>query len=427
MRLGRSFSLSKNSVTKLLHTNVDRPKTAILMLNMGGPETTEDVFHFLLRLFNDREVIWLPFQRAFASWVARRRAPIAQEKYNEIGGGSPLIQWATCQGKGLVRVLDRISPETGPHKYYLGMRYVHPLTEEAINEIEDDGVERVVAFSQFPQYSCTTSGSSFNAIAAHYNEPVSGGLAGIDSIPPPRSQTGEIPKPPGTIWSFLDRWPTAMPEFAEVLAENIRHELSHLPPTFDKENTIILFSAHSIPMWVVNRGDPYIQATTVHAVMEKLNFALPYRLVWQSKVGPGRWMGQDTANALRGLARLGRKHVVIVPIAFTSEHIETLHEMDINYCSDLAREVGMASVRRASAPNDHPLFIQGMANLVARHLRSGEVASRQFFLRCPGCTNDRCSKVRHFIAGEAERLRAWTRSQAFHDVATTITTYRKVL
>lgn len=125
-----------------------------------------------------------------------------------------------------------------------------------------DGVERVVAFSQFPQYSCTTSGSSFNAIAAHYNEPISCGLAGIDSIPPPKSQAGGIPKRPGTIWSFLDRWPTAMPEFAEVLAENIRHELSHLPRTFDKESTIILFSAHSLPMRIVNRGDPYIQASS---------------------------------------------------------------------------------------------------------------------------------------------------------------------
>lgn len=103
---------------------------------------------------------------------------------------------------------------------------------------------------------------------------------------------------------------------------------------------------------------PQEVSATVHAVMEKLNFALPYRLVWQSKLNLGCWMGQDIASALRGLARLGQKHAVIVPIGFTSEHIETLHELDIEYCSDLAREVGMVSIRRASAPNDHPLFIQ---------------------------------------------------------------------
>ncbi|VDL19193.1 unnamed protein product [Hymenolepis diminuta] len=392
------------------------------MLNVGGPETTVDVYGFLLRLFCDREILHLPFQKTLAKWIAKRRTPRIQEKYIEIGGGSPLIQWMTCQGKALVRTLDTISPETAPHKYYLGLRYTHSLTEEAVNEIEEDGVERVVAFSQFPQYSCTTTGSSLNAIAAHYNKYECGGLANIDRIPPPKNQVSGVPTPPGPIWSFLDRWPTAMPELAQVIADNIRHELALMPPPYDKRDTVILFSAHSIPMSTVNRGDPYIQevSATVHAVMERLNFALPYRLVWQSKVGPAAWMGQDTASALRGLARLGRKHAILVPVAFTTEHIETLHELDIEYAADLAKEVGMSVVRRASAPNDNPLFIQGMANLLLRHLRSGEVASKQFFLRCPGCTNDRCSKVRHFISGEADRVSAWTKSQGFRDASDTV-------
>ncbi|VDD79428.1 unnamed protein product [Mesocestoides corti] len=396
-----------------------RPKTGILLLNMGGPETTNDVFHFLLRLFSDREIIKLPLQKYLAQWIARRRTPVMQEMYTQIGGGSPLIQWTISQGKALVRMLDTISPETGPHKYYLGMRYAHPLTEESINDIEADGVERVVAFSQYPQYSCTTSGSSFNAIAAHYNSPVRGGLAGIDSIPPPRSQAGGLPVRPGPIWSFLDRWSTSMPEFSEVLAESIRRELSQMPPPFDSKNTVILFSAHSLPMSIVNRGDPYVQeiSATVYTVMKRLDFAFPYRLVWQSKVGPLPWMGQDIADALRGLARLGRKHAIIVPVAFTSDHIETLYELDIEYCADLAKEIGMVNLRRAAAPNDNPLFIQGMANLVVAHLREGEPASKQFFLRCPGCVNHRCSKVRHFIDGEVERLRVWTRSLGFRDAS----------
>lgn len=92
--------------------------------------------------------------------------------------------------------------------------------------------------------------------------------------------------------------------------------------------------------------------------MHQLNFSFPYRLVWQSKVGPAPWMGQSTADALRGLARLGRKHAILVPIAFTTDHIETLHELDIEYASDLAKEVGMSAVRRAAAPNDNPLLIQ---------------------------------------------------------------------
>lgn len=96
----------------------------------------------------------------------------------------------------------------------------------------------------------------------------------------------------------------------------------------------------------------------MHAVMQRLDFRFPYRLVWQSKVGPMAWIGPSTDSALRGLANLGRKHAVLVPIAFTSEHIETLHELDIEYCAELAKEVGMVTVRRAATPNDHPLFIQ---------------------------------------------------------------------
>ena len=125
--------------------------------------------------------------------------------------------------------------------------------------VYSDGIERVVAFSQFPQYSCATSGSCFNAIAAHYNEPKRGGISNIDCIPPPSFQTGELPTRPSAIWSFLDRWPIGMPEFLEVMAGNIRHELSFMPPPFDKKDTVILFSAHSLPMSTVNRGDPYIQ------------------------------------------------------------------------------------------------------------------------------------------------------------------------
>ncbi len=129
-----------------------------------------------------------------------------------------------------------------------------------------DGVERVVAFSQYPQYSCTTSGSSFNAIAAHYNKTVRGGLAGVDSIEPPKSQAGGIPARPGPIWSFLDRWPTSMPQFAEVMAENIRQELAHMPAPYNEKDTVILFSAHSVPMSIVNRGDPYVQASAAFRV-----------------------------------------------------------------------------------------------------------------------------------------------------------------
>uniref|UniRef100_A0A183TJV2 Ferrochelatase n=1 Tax=Schistocephalus solidus TaxID=70667 RepID=A0A183TJV2_SCHSO len=349
-----------------------------------------------------------------APWVAKRRTPKLQERYEEIGGGSPLGRWTVCQGKALVRILDTISPESG---------FYAPKTIFS----QSDGVERVVAFSQYPQYSCTVSGSSINSIAVHYSRPERGGLAGIDTIEPPLSLQGSEPSRPIPVWSFLDRWPTA-PHAVKFFAEGIRNELARMPDLKDQQEAVVLFSAHSIPMSVVNRGDPYIQevGATVHAVMQELDFALPYRLVWQSKVGPAAWMGQNTASAIRGLARIGRKHAIIVPITFTSDHIETLHDMDIEFCARIAKEAGMISVRRAAAPNDNAMFVQGLAELVRAHLREGQVASRQFFLRCPSCTNDRCSKARLFLAGETDRLAAWTNAQSFRLPSGAKATYRKV-
>ncbi|BHF73336.1 hypothetical protein SprV_0401641700 [Sparganum proliferum] len=322
---------------------------------------------------------------------------------------------------------DVVCENEAPHKFYCGFRYVHPLTEEAINAIERDGVERVVAFSQYPQYSCTVSGSSINSIAVHYSRPEHGGLAGIDTIEPPLSLQGSEPSRPKPVWSFLDRWPTAS-HAVKFFAESIRNELSRMPDSKDQQDAVVLFSAHSVPMSVVYRGDPYVQevSATVHAVMQELDFALPYRLVWQSKVGPAAWMGQDTASAIRGLARLGHKHAIIVPITFTSDHIETLHDMDIQFCAQIAKEAGMISVRRAAAPNDNAMFVQGLAELVHAHLRKGQVASKQFFLRCPSCVNDRCSKARLFLAGEADRLTTWTNAQSFRLPSGAKATYKKV-
>lgn len=171
--------------------------------------------------------------------------------------------WTEKQGEGMIKLLDKISPQTAPHKFYIGFRYATPLTETAIEEMEKDGVERAIAFTQYPQYSCSTTGSSLNAIYRHYN------------------QTG---KTPAMKWSVIDRW-CDHPSLIEAFAQNIKKEIAKFPE--DKQNDVqLLFSAHSLPLSVVNRGDTYPSevAVTVHKVMEKLNFSHPYRLVWQSKV-----------------------------------------------------------------------------------------------------------------------------------------------
>ncbi|XP_037122322.1 ferrochelatase, mitochondrial [Syngnathus acus] len=354
-----------------------KPKTGILMLNMGGPEKLEDVHDFLLRLFMDTDLMKLPVQNKLGPFIAKRRTPKIQEQYSKIGGGSPIKRWTAMQGEGMVKLLDEMSPETAPHKFYIGFRYVHPLTEEAIEEMEKDGVDRAVAFTQYPQYSCSTTGSSLNAIYRYY-----------------RSR-GERPK---MCWSVIDRWPTH-PLLVECFAEHVSNELLKFPEE-KRDDVVILFSAHSLPMAVVNRGDPYPQevGATVQRVMERLGHCNPYRLVWQSRVGPMAWLGPQTDEVIKGLCERGKKNILLVPIAFTSDHIETLHELDIEYGQVLGEECGVENLRRAESLNGNPLFMKALAELVQSHLKSNEPCSRQLTLRCPLCTNPTCGETKAFFA-----------------------------
>ncbi|KAJ7393853.1 hypothetical protein OS493_003520 [Desmophyllum pertusum] len=284
--------------------------------------------------------------------------------------------WTEKQGEGMVKLLDDMCPDTAPHKFYIGFRYVNPLTEDTLDQMESDGIERAVAFTQYPQYSCSTTGSSLNAIYRHYK------------------QKGENPR---MKWSVIDRWPTH-PGLVKAFAENVQAELAKFPPEVQND-VVILFSAHSLPMKVVERGDPYPQevAATVQRVMESLNHSHPYRLVWQSKVGPMPWLGPQTEDALKGLAKKGEKNILLVPIAFTSDHIETLHELDIEYAQEVAHEAGIENIRRAASLNDSPTFIQAMADVVKAHLDSGTSCSRQLPLRCPMCVNPTCGLAKEFF------------------------------
>ncbi|XP_031569990.1 ferrochelatase, mitochondrial-like [Actinia tenebrosa] len=367
------------SIRNSSSSSTAKPKTGIMLLNLGGPENLDDVHDFLLRLFMDKDLIPLPAQNQLAPWIAKRRTPKIQEQYRKIGGGSPIKMWTEKQGQGMVELLDKMSPSTAPHKYYVGFRYAKPLTEDTIEQMEKDGIERAIAFTQYPQYSCSTTGSSINAIFRHYNK---------------RSSESKM------TWSTIDRWPTH-PGLVKTFTDNIKSELEQFPEDVRKD-VIILFSAHSLPMSVVNRGDPYPQevAATVQRVMEALNFSHPYRLVWQSKVGPLPWLGPQTEDAIKGLAKNGKKSLLLVPIAFTSDHIETLHELDIEYAQDVAKEAGIEHIRRADSLNDNPTFIQAMADIVLDHLHSNQPCSRQMTLRCPMCVNAVCGPAKEFFANQ---------------------------
>eukprot|EP00127_Corallochytrium_limacisporum_P005007 Clim_evm3s197 gene=Clim_evmTU3s197 len=351
-------------------------KTAVILMNLGGPATQEEVHDFLLRLFSDKDLIPLPAQEYLSKYIAWRRTPMIQKQYAEIGGGSPIKYWTELQGKGMCEVLDKISPATAPHKPYIAFRYAKPLTEDCLDELAKDKPERVVAFTQYPQYSCSTTGSSLNEMWRRLRER------------PELSQ--------GMNWSVLDRWPT-QEGFVRANVENIKKALEQFPEGGERDSAVILFTAHSLPMSVVNRGDPYPQevAASVQRVMEGLNFSNPYRLVWQSKVGPQEWLGAQTEDALEGLHRNGRNNVVLVPIAFTSDHIETLFELDLEYIQD-GREKGMNIVRTESM-NDNPVFINAMADMVKAHLDRSEKCSKQMLLRCPGCINETCGDAKQFF------------------------------
>ncbi|XP_011254789.1 ferrochelatase, mitochondrial isoform X1 [Camponotus floridanus] len=361
----------------LVNNDSIRPKTGILMLNMGGPANIDQVHEYLLRIMTDRDMIQLPVQSKLGPWIAKRRTPEVQKKYSEIGGGSPILQWTNKQGELLCKKLNKISPETAPHKYYVAFRYADPLTEDTLERIRNDGVQHTVLFSQYPQYSCSTSGSSFNAIYNYY-------------------KTRELPSE--MKWSIIDRWATH-PLLVKTFAERIKQELAQFPSE-KRDDVIILFSAHSLPLQVVSRGDSYPAevGATVALVMQELNYCNPYSLVWQSKVGPTAWLGPFTDEALKGYVKQGKKNFILVPIAFVNEHIETLHELDIEYCQELAHELGIERIRRAAAPNDHPIFIDALADIVASHLRSQQPINPKFLTRCPHCVNLNCEASKSWYA-----------------------------
>ncbi|XP_002159643.1 ferrochelatase, mitochondrial [Hydra vulgaris] len=367
--------------TKLAYVNLtstsQAPQTGIMMLNMGGPSTLDEVGSFLSRLFHDKDLIPLPAQKQLAPLLAARRTPKIVEQYRKIGGGSPIRKWTEIQGQALIKLLDKMSPETAPHKFYIGFRYADPLTEHSLSEMERDGIKRAIAFTQYPQYSCSTTGSSLNAIYRYYNK---------------------LNVPSSIEWSVIDRWPTHH-GLIQAFAQTIVQELEKFPSNV-KDDVVILFSAHSLPMSVVNRGDPYPQevSATVQSVMEMLKFRNQYRLCWQSKVGPLPWLGPQTEDSIKGLVKNGRKNILLVPIAFTSDHIETLHELDLEYADELAKEVGVENIRRSAAMNDNSIFVQALADLVRKHIYSGETCSKQLLLRCPMCVNVACGPMRDFFA-----------------------------
>ena len=201
-------------------------------------------------------------------------------------------------------------------------------------------------------------------------------------------------------WSVIDRWPVH-PGLVESFAQNIEAKLAEYPVE-RRDQVVLLFSAHSLPMSVVNRGDPYPAevAATVYAVMQRLGLSNSYRLVWQSQVGPSAWLGAQTSDAVQQYVAKGQTDMILIPIAFTSDHIETLYELD----QEIIGEAGQEGIKRADSLNGSAVFIQALADIAKNHLESGQVASKQMGLRCPGCKSERCREQKMFFMEQQAHL-----------------------
>ncbi|KAG5520149.1 hypothetical protein PMAC_001225 [Pneumocystis sp. 'macacae'] len=348
----------------------------IVFLNMGGPSKLSEVKDFLFRIFTDSDLIPLgSMQKWLGSIIAKVRAPSVSKYYKKIGGGSPIHKWSELQAHEVCKILDEISPRTAPHKPYVAFRYSAPLTESVILEMLNSNITNAVAFTLYPQYSCSTTGSSLNELCHQIQK--------LDIHNQIR-------------WSVVDRWPTHG-GLINAFKDNIIETLKTYPEN-DRNDVIILFTAHSLPMSIVNRGDPYPLevAATVYAVMEKLNFSNPYRLVWQSQVGPSTWLGPQTNHVINSFIKMGKRNIILVPISFVSDHIETLFELDLQYIAN-AKKIGLNGIKRVSSLNNNFTFIRGMADILKNHLTNGRKSSTQLELLCPSCISLKCYLTKSFF------------------------------
>ncbi len=345
--------------------------TGIVMLNLGGPATLDEVEPFLLRLFADREIIQLPLQKQLGKFIATRRAPKVRQLYDAIGGGSPILGWTEMQGRAMCARLDRLSPNTAPHRFYVAFRYTAPFADDAVTAMKADGITRAVAFTQYPQWSCSTTGSSLNDLWRSLER------TGLQEA---------------FTWSIIDRW-GEHEGFVRAMATTVTDALLEYDAA-ERDDVLVMFSAHSLPLSVIDRGDAYPSeiAATMSRVVESLGLRNPYMLTFQSEVGPVRWLGPSTEVVLRQLAARGQKNLLVVPVAFTSDHIETLSEIDIEY-GELAHSLGMHGFRRSPALNARPDFLDALSDIVASHLSSGRPWTGQYRQRCPGCVNADCRGV----------------------------------
>ena len=309
-------------------------KTAVLLLQMGGPDSLQAIEHFLYNLFSDRDIIRIGpafLQPMIARFIARRRSKKVMEYYRKIGGKSPIRELTEQQAVALETALG------SGYRCFVAMRYSKPDTAGALAAISREGITRVIALSLYPHYSRATVGSSINELER------------------------ELKKSPAPLDVSYIRHFHGHPAYIAALAEKVEQGLAGFP---DRSKVQLLFSAHGLPQSFIDSGDPYLDhiQATVRLTMERFG-GISHHLAFQSRAGPVKWLEPSTETKIAELAAAGCKQLLMVPISFVSDHIETLYEIDIQYKEEAAA-LGITDFRRTEALNSSPAFISCLAELV---------------------------------------------------------------
>jgi ferrochelatase len=328
-------------------------RVGVVLLNLGGPDKAEDVEPFLYNLFMDPAIIDIPLKGTLRHWlcqfISSRRSKSVAKDYEVIGGGSPINRLTREQAASLEGLLnEQFGKKAGvTFRTFIAMRYWHPFSEEAARQMQAEGIDKVVLLPLYPQYSKTTTGSSLLYWWI-------------------LEQRQEIPEWPTTyVYEFA-----ANPKYVQSVSERIDEALQRFPKEV-RDRVQLVFSAHGTPVREMKeRRDPYccLIHSTVDRVMAYRGSDRAFHVAFQSKVGPAEWLTPSTPDKLRELAEGGQTAILIVPIAFVTDHIETAFELDVEVRQE-AEEFGIEHYEVTSGLNCHRLFIEALAESAVAQLQ----------------------------------------------------------
>lgn len=317
-----------------------KARVGVLLLYMGCASRLSDIKPFLFSLFSDPVIVPLPSPlRIPVAWLTSRiRYPMIKKAYERIGGGSPLLSFTFQQAEALRKSLQEAGIEA---VVSVGMRYTPPSIEHTLFSLIKDGIQKVVALTLYPQYSTATAGTCISVLERAIIQ-----FPGIDVYIIPHWHTHPL---------FITCWATLISDSIQEMHPEKGH---------------ILFSAHSLPVRLVKQGDPYptqIKECT-EAIMTKLKKDIPHSIAYQSKVGAVKWLEPKVEEEMKRLAAKGVKELILVPISFVSDHLETLYELDI-VMKHLASRLGFETFRRVPVPNLHPLLIKAWTDMALEKIK----------------------------------------------------------